>query len=283
MQASAKVVKDLAKTVTNRLAEIGGRSTLSDLVTDVTSTTGEMKMLVRHAARQAILSGAIVRIRHAREASQDTVIEMSAWKNAAGGLPEAIAYRSSETEHAILHAAGLKSWATMVGRVWEHHDRVPNRALHVHDTGRWTAIRWYDDELITGSHWQYAIPVKTVEVRLNDVSEHDARGHLASQKALDRNDERVMVHRSRDIWPFDNYGAELQTQMDGVLSLHRSNDGWIWFKPLVVRTMTHGAVSVSAVQWSHARRALSPMLASAEALPMVRRDGRTGEPAENPV
>ena len=37
MQASANVVKDLARTVTNRLADIGGRSRLSALVTDVTT------------------------------------------------------------------------------------------------------------------------------------------------------------------------------------------------------------------------------------------------------
>ena len=156
-------------------------------------------MLVRHAARQAILNGAIVRIRHAREASQDTVIELSAWKKATGGLPEAITYRSSATEQAILHAVGCESWATVVDRIWEHHDRVPNRALQGHDTGRWTAMRWYDDELITGSPWQSAIPVKTFEVRLKDVSEHNARGHLASQKALNRNDDRVTVHHSRDV------------------------------------------------------------------------------------
>ena len=269
MQASAKVLKDLAKTVTKRLADIGGRARLGTLVNDVTNTTGELKMLVRHAARKAILNGAIVRVRHAREASQDTVIEMSAWKKAAGGTPETIAHRSSETERAILQAVEARSWLTAVGRIWEHHDRVPNRALQVHDTVQWTAMRWYDDELITGSPWQSAIPVKTFEVRLKDVSEHDAHGHLASQQALDRNDERVTVHRSREVWPFDNHGAELEEQINGVLSLHRSGEGWTWFRPLVVRTVTNGAISVSAVQWSHARKALSPMLVGEDPMPMI--------------
>ena len=57
--------------------------------------------------------------------------------------------------------------------------------------------------------------------------------------------------------------------MDGVLSLHRSGEGWIWFRPLVVRTVTNGAISVSAVQWSHARKALSPMLVGEDPMPMI--------------
>ena len=83
MPTSTKVVNQLANTVTKRLTNTGGRATLDALINDVTNTSGELRMLVRHAARKAILNGAIVRVRHAREASQDTVIEMSAWKKAA--------------------------------------------------------------------------------------------------------------------------------------------------------------------------------------------------------
>ena len=66
MPTSTKVVNQLANTVTKRLTNTGGRATLDALINDVTNTTGELRMLVRHAARKAILNGAIVRVRHAR-------------------------------------------------------------------------------------------------------------------------------------------------------------------------------------------------------------------------
>ena len=268
MPASTRITTTIAAAAAKRLADSGGRLILNDLIEEIASTTGEMRMLVRHAVRSAIKRGAIVRIRHVRELARDSVVAASTWRKTTGMTPKGIAHRSSMTERAILHAFANKDWPTVIGRIWEHHDRVPNRALQMHDTGRWTPMRWYDDRLHTGaSFWHDGVQVQTVDVRLKSVNEDEARTRLEAQKNVDRREPAAPANPSGTPWPSENHGAELMRQMDGVLSLHRSGEGWIWFKPLVVRTITNGAATVSAVMWSHARQALGPVLAGQEAFP----------------
>ena len=270
MASSERAVSQLARTTVKKLAEMGGRSRVDMLVAEVASTTGEMRTLVRHALRGAIVKNAIVRIRHGREASQDTLIEASAWKKITGKTPGLIARRTVWTERAILDAAKAEDWAALLKGMQEHLDRMPDDSLRTYDMSRWVPMGWDDDGLLASSPWQHTIPAKTVELRLRDMSEHDARGNLASQRRQDRDDEGIPIHRNRDVRPFDDFGAELERRIRRVVSLHRSGEGWTWFRPVIVSTSTPGAVALSAVTWSNARKSLTNF-ASDDPLPMERR------------